>query len=92
MSYPRHEAELDRRSLRNCLHIFDRPSEIPSLLRSSWHQTRDYYAARDALDLERAELIHIISYSRTMGIKLFGVALFLGLLVILLVSRPCKAG
>ncbi|OTB17372.1 hypothetical protein K445DRAFT_20724 [Daldinia sp. EC12] len=67
MSYPRHEAELDRRSLRNCLHIFDHSSEILSLLRSSWHQTRDYYAARDVLDLERAELIQIISYSRTMG-------------------------
>ncbi|KAI1136914.1 hypothetical protein F5Y05DRAFT_90434 [Hypoxylon sp. FL0543] len=91
MSYPRHEAELDRRSFRNCLRIFKHPSEIPSLLKSAWHQTRDYYAARDVVELERGELIQIISYSRKMAIKMTGSALFLGLIVVLALIRTCKA-
>ncbi|KAI1414093.1 hypothetical protein F5Y13DRAFT_159711 [Hypoxylon sp. FL1857] len=91
MPYPRHEAELERRALRDCLHAFKHPSEMPSQLKSSWRQTRDYYAARDVVDLERAELIEIISWSRKMALKMTGSALFLGLLVALALIQAFKS-
>ncbi|KAI0385128.1 hypothetical protein F5Y04DRAFT_246878 [Hypomontagnella monticulosa] len=90
MSYPHYEAELDRASFTSCLRIFRHPSEAPSLLRSCWHDTRDYYAARDVVELERGELIQIVSYSRRLALKMTGSALFLGLLVVLAVLRTCK--
>lgn len=91
MSYPRHEAELARASLRNCLNIFRHPSQFLSFLKDSWHHTRDYYAARDVVELERGELIQIISYSRKMALKMTGSALFLGLIVVLALVNTCKA-
>ncbi|KAI1078521.1 hypothetical protein F5B20DRAFT_547322 [Whalleya microplaca] len=84
MSTPRHEAELDRRSIRTCIRILQHPSELPSILEPSWNQTRDYYAARDVVGLEREELIEIISYLRKMGLRMAGSTLFLGLIVVLL--------
>ncbi|KAI2609501.1 uncharacterized protein GGS25DRAFT_520302 [Hypoxylon fragiforme] len=84
MSYPNHEASLDRESLHSCLRLFTHPSSIPSTLAASWHETGNYYAARDVLELERAELIQIIAYTRRMAIKLTGSALFLGIVVALL--------
>lgn len=62
-----------------------RPS---STLVPSFAATRDYYAARDTVDLERAELVRIISWTRKMAIKLTGMALLLGLLVWSLVYFP----
>lgn len=65
-----------------------RPS---STLVPSFAATRDYYAARDTVDLERAELVRIISWTRKMAIKLTGMALLLGLLVCLSPVRACSA-
>lgn len=65
-----------------------RPS---STLVPSFAATRDYYAARDTADLERAELVRIISWTRKMAIKLTGMALLLGLLVCLSLVRSCSA-
>lgn len=88
---PRHEAEITEQSWRNCLRIFRHPSEAPTLIRNSFTNTRDYYAGRDVVDLERAELIKIISWTRRMGLKMTGSALFLGLLVCLALVTSCKA-
>lgn len=57
----------------------------------SWRHTRDYYAARDVVDLERGELIELISFARTMAMKLVGYALLLGLLAVVAVLAHCKA-
>ncbi|KAI0149702.1 hypothetical protein F4776DRAFT_602839 [Hypoxylon sp. NC0597] len=91
MPYPRHEAELERRAIRDCLHAFRHPSELPSQLKSSWRQTRDYYAARDVVDLEREELIELISWTRKIALKMAGSALFLGILLALALIQAFRS-
>ncbi|KAK9417408.1 hypothetical protein SUNI508_08768 [Seiridium unicorne] len=59
MPYPRHETELKREALRSCLRMFRQPAEAPAILKGSWRETRDYYAARDVVDLDRHELIEL---------------------------------
>ncbi|KAI0013170.1 hypothetical protein F4779DRAFT_613700 [Xylariaceae sp. FL0662B] len=90
-TYPRHEAEINRRSLRSCVRALQHPSSLPSLLACSWRDTRDYYAARDVVDLERGELIQIVAYSRRMGLRMAGSALFLGLVVVVLLVEAFRA-
>ncbi|KAI1816358.1 hypothetical protein GGS20DRAFT_241238 [Poronia punctata] len=91
MPRPRHEVELERNAISSLLEALRHPTQIPSFIRTVWADTRAYYAAADVLDLERAELIQIVSYTRKMALKLTGSALFLGLLVILAVVGTCKA-
>lgn len=91
MAYPRHEAEQDRQSLRDCVNLFRRPAQLSSFLKTSWHRTKDYYAARDTIDLERGDLVQIISFSRKMAVKMTGSALLLGLIVVLAVVKTCQA-
>ncbi|KAI1505777.1 hypothetical protein F5X99DRAFT_404813 [Biscogniauxia marginata] len=82
---PRHEAEIERRALRDCLHALRHPRQLPGLARGSWRDTRDYYAGRDLADVERAELVEIVAFTRVAGIKMAGLALFLGVAVVVLV-------
>ncbi|KAF4311751.1 hypothetical protein GTA08_BOTSDO12677 [Botryosphaeria dothidea] len=74
-----------KRACERCMAALPRPS---STLVPSFAATRDYYAARDTVDLERAELVRIISWTRKMAIKLTGMALLLGLLTTL-TGPPC---
>lgn len=90
MPYPRHEAELELEAWRNCGRMCTHPSEIPSICSNNWRQTRDYFAARDVVDLDREELIELISWTRKMAMKLTGYALFLGFLVAVAVAANCK--
>lgn len=77
MDYPRHERESERAAWLAFIHALRHPSELGLFFRSSIADTRDYYAARDVVDLEREELIQIIAWTRKMALNMTGSALFL---------------
>lgn len=95
MPLPRHEVELERQALRDCWQGLRHPTTLPALWAQSWSRNRDYYAARDVEALDREELIELLAWTRRTGMKLFGGALFLGLLIALTVAnhmrRRCDA-
>ncbi|KAI1184858.1 hypothetical protein F5B17DRAFT_61367 [Nemania serpens] len=88
---PPHEAELERRMVRQCLHTLQHPLTAPSFLKTVWNDSLAYYAAQDVVDLERAELVQIISYTRRTAMKFFGSVLLLMLIIILGFAKTCKA-
>lgn len=91
MPYPRHEAQLERDVLRSCLYLLQHPSEFSSTLRESYHRTRDYYAGRDLVDLERGEIIQIVSWTRKMALKMAGSSMLLLVFLFVALFKPCKA-
>ncbi|KAF4626425.1 hypothetical protein G7Y89_g11734 [Cudoniella acicularis] len=88
---PEHEARIERRTVSAFLHFFRRPREIKTFFRDLYAGTSAYYRAQDVVDLERGELIELISYARKMSIKMSVSSLFLGLLVSLALIRSCHA-
>ncbi|KAI1197746.1 hypothetical protein F5X97DRAFT_324171 [Nemania serpens] len=91
MSHPPHEAELERRMIRQCIYTFQHPSTALSFFKTVWTDSIAYYAAEDVVDLERAELVQIISWTRKVAMKMTGSALLLGLIIVLALARTCKA-
>ncbi|KAI1109268.1 hypothetical protein F5Y14DRAFT_458465 [Nemania sp. NC0429] len=91
MSQPPHEAEIERRFVSECLYTLRNPLGIPSFLKTVWNDSISYYAAQDVVDLERAELIQVISYTRTLGIKMAGSTFLLLFMLIFALFKPCKA-
>jgi VIT1/CCC1 family predicted Fe2+/Mn2+ transporter len=87
----RHEAEIDRAAARGCIEAFRHPSQLPTLFRNIFTSTRAYYRAEDTIDLERGELIKLVSWTRKMAIKLTASSLLLGLIVILALLKTCHA-
>lgn len=87
----RYEAQIDRTTLSAFLHTFRHPREIGIFFRDIFTGTRAYYRAQDVVDLERGELIELISWTRKMAIKMTASSLFLGLLVSLALIRGCHA-
>jgi hypothetical protein len=88
MPYPPHEAQLERQALRDCLHLLRHPLELPSSIKASYHTTKEYYRGGDLVDLGREELIHLVAWTRRMGLKFAGAACLL--LVALLIVALAK--
>jgi len=86
-----YEAQIDRTTISSFLHIIRHPRELRTFFRDIYTGTRAYYRAQDVIDLERAELVELISWTRNMAIKMTASSLFLGLLVSLALIRGCHA-
>jgi hypothetical protein len=86
-----YEAQLDRKTIFACFQAIRHPSRLPIVLRDFVACTRSYYSAQDVVDLERGELIELVSWTRKMTLKMTGSSLFLGLLVFLALMRSCHA-
>ena len=88
---PRHEAEIARQTSKAFFRLFRHPTEIPSFCREIVSSTRDYYAARDVVDLDRQEVVQLLAWTRKLTMKMTGGALFLGALVCLALVKGGRA-
>ena len=86
---PNHESSIQDSTMSAILLTLRHPSQIPSLFRELFAGTRAYYAAEDVVDLDREDLIALVSWTRRMVWKMFGAVAFLGTLVVLGVWRNC---
>ena len=84
-----HEINIQHSTITAILHTLRHPSQTPELLRQIASGTRAYYAAQDVVDLDREDLIALVSWTRRMVWKMFGAVAFLGTLVVLGVWRNC---
>lgn len=91
MSYPEHEAELERQFYKAFLHTLCHPREWPSFLTSLFRGTRSYYAGQDLADLGREDLVRLVAFLRKMVVKACGAVLFMGIFLLLALVRTCKA-
>lgn len=87
----RYEEQGAQETITACLSAIRHPSTLPQFFRSCITGTGVYFRAGDVIDLERSELVQVISYSRKMAMKMTGASLFLGLLVAVSLIGTCKA-
>ncbi|KFZ22992.1 hypothetical protein V502_02528, partial [Pseudogymnoascus sp. VKM F-4520 (FW-2644)] len=87
----RYEEQRSIEATSACFYAISHPSTLPQFFRDVFRDTKLYYQGQDTVDLERGELVKIISYSRKMAIKMSGASLFLGLLVSLSLIGQCRA-
>lgn len=87
----RYEEQRSIEATSACFYAISHPSTLPQFFRDVFRDTKLYYQGQDTVDLERDELVKIISYSRKMAIKMSGASLFLGLLVSLSLIGQCRA-
>jgi hypothetical protein len=82
-----YELAIHRETTQRFLRLFRHPSEAPEFFRALSAGTRDYYAARDAVDLERAQIIRLLSYSRRLALTMAGSTLIFSLLFLAAMVR-----
>jgi hypothetical protein len=66
---------------------FVTPRKHQNFFRAVSAGTRDYYAARDFVDLERAQIIRLLSYSRRLALTMAGGTLIFSLLFLAAMVR-----
>lgn len=86
-----YEQQVDRETVTACLQAFRHPSRLPQFFRDLFSGTAAYWRAEDVVDLDRVELIRIVSYARRMAFKMCGSTFIIGFLVGLAVIRGVTA-
>lgn len=82
-----YELAIHREFTKRFLRLFRHPSEAPEFFRTVSADTRSYYAARDAVDMEQAQIIRLLSYSRRLALTMAGSTLFFILLFLAAMVR-----
>jgi len=86
-STPRHEADIERDTYLACFHAIRHPTALPTFFRELGTNTRAYYAGQDVVDLDKEEIIELLSWTRKMAIKSAGYGLIAGLSIGFAISR-----
>lgn len=82
-----YELAIHRETTHRFLRLIRHPSEAPEFFRAVSASTRDYYAANDAVDLERAQIIRLLSHSRRLALTMAGSTLIFSLLFLAAMVR-----